>query len=105
MRAEDFLMSLSKADVEKIAHLARLELSEAQVAQYQEQLSAILAYAEMLNELDLAGVPPTAHAVAQQNVMRADVAGEPMKMADILRNSPKHDENQFVIQAVLDDGE
>ena len=46
-------MSLTLQDVEKIAHLARLELTRAEKAQYLEQLSAILDYADMLNELDL----------------------------------------------------
>lgn len=66
-------MSLTLLEVEKIAHLARLELTAVQKSAYQEQLSAILDYAEMLNELDLTGIEPTAHAVAQRNVLRADV--------------------------------
>jgi aspartyl-tRNA(Asn)/glutamyl-tRNA(Gln) amidotransferase subunit C len=97
-------MSLTRADVEKIAQLARLELTEAEVALYQGQLSAILDYAERLNELDLAGVPPTAHAVTQQNVWRDDVAEPGMDMEAVLFNAPKQAHNQFVVQAVLDEG-
>ncbi|GJM41961.1 MAG: aspartyl/glutamyl-tRNA(Asn/Gln) amidotransferase subunit C [Ardenticatenaceae bacterium] len=96
-------MSLTLADVEKIANLARLELTEAEKIQYQEQLSAILDYAERLNELDLTDIPPTSHAIAQQNVMRPDVAEPSLPMEDLLHNAPQHKENQFVVQAVLDD--
>ena len=96
-------MSLTQRDVEKIAHLARLELTEDEKAQYQTQLSAILDYAERLNSLNLDGVEPTAHAVTQQNVLREDVADPSMPMEDVLLNAPKQALNQFVVQAILDD--
>jgi len=96
-------MSLSKEDVAKIAHLARLELTEVQLEQYREQLSAILDYADMLNELDLDGVPPTAHAVVQQNVMRQDEVVPGLSLEDVLYNAPKQANNQFLIQSVLDE--
>jgi aspartyl-tRNA(Asn)/glutamyl-tRNA(Gln) amidotransferase subunit C len=66
-------MALSKKDVEKIALLARLELSEDEKSLYQEQLSAILYYAQRLNKLDIEEVPPTSSAVDLRNVMREDV--------------------------------
>lgn len=96
-------MSLSQADVEKIAHLARLALSDADKTQYQEQLSAVLDYAAMLNELDLDGIEPTAHAISQQNVMRADEVRPSLPLEDVLFNAPDHDQNQFRIQAVLEE--
>ena len=96
-------MSLTQSDVEKIAHLARLELTDEEKAQYQTQLSAILDYAERLNTLDLDGIEPTAHAVSQQNVLREDKADPAMAMEDVLFNAPKHAANQFVVQAILDD--
>ena len=95
-------MSLTLADVEKIAHLARLELTDAEKAAYVGQLSAILDYAEMLNELDLEGVPPTASAVAMHSVMREDVAEPCLPTADALFNAPKQAQNQFLIQSVLE---
>lgn len=97
-------MSLTRSDVEKIAQLARLELTEAEVALYQSQLSAILDYAARLNELNLEGVPPTAHAVTQQNVWREDMAEPGLTMEAVLFNAPKQAQNQFVVQAVLDEG-
>ncbi len=96
-------MSLTLQDVAKIANLARLELTDEQMTQYQEQLSAILDYAEMLNELDLTGIEPTSHAVAQQNVMREDVERPSLPIEDTLYNAAKTAQNQFRIQAVLDE--
>lgn len=95
-------MSLSREDVEKIAGLARLELSEAEKSLYQEQLSAILAYAERLNELDLQDVPPTASAIPLTNVMRKDEIRPSMPLEDILFNAPSTDQDQFRIQPVFD---
>ena len=96
-------MSLTQTDVEKIAHLARLALTEAEMTRFQGQLSAILDYAEKLNELDLDGVPPTAHAVSQQNVFREDKAEPSLPIEAVLYNAPKQAKNQFAVQAVLDD--
>jgi aspartyl-tRNA(Asn)/glutamyl-tRNA(Gln) amidotransferase subunit C len=96
-------MALTKDEVTKIAHLARLALTDEEVADYQHQLSDILDYVAMLSELDLADLPPTAHAVAQQNVMRADVVVPSLSMDEVLHNAPQHAQNQFQIQTVLDD--
>jgi aspartyl-tRNA(Asn)/glutamyl-tRNA(Gln) amidotransferase subunit C len=96
-------MSLTPQDVEKIAHLARLELTPAEKAQYLEQLTAVLDYAEMLNELDLDGIQPTAHAIAQENVMREDAAAPGLTIDEVLFNAPKQAQNQFLIQSVLDE--
>ena len=96
-------MSLTPQDVEKIANLARLELTPAEKAQYLEQLTAVLDYAELLNELDLKDVVPTAHAIAQENVMREDIAEPGLAIDEVLFNAPKQAQNQFLIQSVLDE--
>jgi aspartyl-tRNA(Asn)/glutamyl-tRNA(Gln) amidotransferase subunit C len=95
-------MSLSRANVEKIADLARLELSEDEKALYQEQLSAILAFAERLNELDIDDVPPTTSAVPMKNVLREDQVRPSLDLEDTLFNAPETDQDQFKIQAVFD---
>lgn len=97
------MSKLTLKDVEKIAHLARLQLTEAEKQQYLEQLTAVLDYAAVLNELDLDGVPPSPHAVAQQNVMRDDVIEPSLPIEDTLYNAPQQADNQFLIQSVLDD--
>jgi aspartyl-tRNA(Asn)/glutamyl-tRNA(Gln) amidotransferase subunit C len=96
-------MALTLADVEKIAHLARLELTDAEKVQYQEQLSAVLEYAERLNELDLEGTLPTAHAVAQENVMRPDVIEPSLAIDEVLFNAPRQKNGQFLVQPVLEE--
>jgi aspartyl-tRNA(Asn)/glutamyl-tRNA(Gln) amidotransferase subunit C len=96
-------MALTREEVEKVAHLARLQLSDEEVDRYQEQLSAVLTYVEQLDELALDDVAPTAHAVAQQNVWREDEARPSLPLGDVLRNAPAQAQDQFLIQAVLDD--
>lgn len=96
-------MSLTLQDVAKIAHLARLELTADQLVAFQNQLSAVLDYADMLNELDLDGIQPTAHAIARQNVMRPDVVEPGLSVEDVLYNATATADNQFLIQSVLDE--
>ena len=96
-------MSLTQQEVEKIAQLARLAWTEEQKAAYQRQLSAVLDYAAMLDELDLNGIDPTAHALARENVMRDDVKEPGLSLEDVLFNSARHAQDQFLIQSVLED--
>lgn len=95
-------MALSLEDVEKIAALARLQLSQEEKETYKQQLSAILEYATRLNQLDIDNVPPTTSAVPLQNVMRDDIVEPSLSLEDVLMNAPEHDQYQFLIQAVLD---
>ncbi len=96
-------MALSKNDVEKIALLARLELSEDEKSLYQEQLSAILDYAQRLNKLDIEEVPPTSSTVDLRNVMREDVVEPGLSTEDALFNAVQQALDQFKVQAVLDE--
>jgi len=95
-------MALSRQDVKKIATLARLELTDEEQVLYQEQLSAVLAYAERLNELDLRDVPPTASAIPLKNVLREDEVRPSLAVEDTLFNAPDAELDQFKIQAVFD---
>ena len=67
-------MSLTREEVEHIAELAKLGLTEEEKEQFRNQLSAILDYARMLQQLDTDDVSPTAHAMGLHNVMRPDEA-------------------------------
>ncbi len=96
-------MALTAEEVRKVADLARLHLSETEVEAYREQLSSVLAYVEQLNELDLEGVPPTAHAVGQENVWREDEARPSLPLEEVLLNAPAQAQDQFLIQPVLGD--
>jgi aspartyl-tRNA(Asn)/glutamyl-tRNA(Gln) amidotransferase subunit C len=96
-------MTLTEEDVEKIAHLARLALTAGEIAEYQRQLSAILDYAEMLNELDHTEIDPTLEDQTRRNVMRKDVIKPGLSLEDVLFNASQHAQDQFQIQAVLED--
>jgi aspartyl-tRNA(Asn)/glutamyl-tRNA(Gln) amidotransferase subunit C len=95
-------MSLSRDDVAKIASLARLALTNEELAHYGGQLSAILEYAARLNELDLTGIEPAGGA-AGQNVMRDDLILPSLPTEDALFNAAATAEGQFLIQAVLEE--
>ena len=96
-------MTLTHTDTTHIARLARLALTEEELAHYQEQLSAILDYAARLNELDLSGVPVAAPAAAGGNVLRDDVVTPSLPLEDVLFNAAATAEGQFLIQAVLEE--
>ncbi len=94
-------MALTHTDVEHIAHLARLELTAVEKEMYRQQLTAVLDYANLLNELALDGIPPTAHAIPQYNVLRDDVIEPSLPLEDALYNAPRQQNQQFLIQSVL----
>ena len=75
-------------DVRYVADLARLELTDDEALRYGAELSAILAYVAQLNELNLDGIEPTAHATRLVNVFRADVAGSNLDRKLALANAP-----------------
>jgi aspartyl-tRNA(Asn)/glutamyl-tRNA(Gln) amidotransferase subunit C len=95
-------MKLSRQEVQHIAELARLDLSEEEEALYQEQLSAILEYFERLQELDTEAISPTATVLSLRSVMRADEPGSPFLREDILANAPASEEGCFKVPAVLE---
>jgi aspartyl-tRNA(Asn)/glutamyl-tRNA(Gln) amidotransferase subunit C len=95
-------MKLTLAQVEHIAELARLALSDAEKALYQEQLSAILEYAERLQAVDTSAIPPTATVLPLRSVMRADEPRDSMSREDVLANAPRAEAGCFRVQAVLD---
>jgi aspartyl-tRNA(Asn)/glutamyl-tRNA(Gln) amidotransferase subunit C len=96
---------ISRAEVEHIAELARLELSEEEVQGLQADLSRILEYVAQLNELDTTDVPPTAHIQAQGDVLREDHPRPSLPVEDVLANAPQAEEGYFRVHAVLPKGE
>ena len=98
-------MSLSTLDeetVRHVAHLARLKVSDEEVARYTEQLSSILRYVEQLRELDTSDTPPTSHPLPVANVFREDRVRDCLDAADALRNAPQHQDGFFRVPKVLD---
>lgn len=95
-------MKLDREQVEHIAELARLSLSEEEKALYQEQLSAILAHFERLQELDTEAIPPTASVLPARSVMREDEPEPASPREAILDNAPAARDGCFQVPAVLD---
>ncbi len=101
--SETYLVAkLSLAEVETIAELAKLTLSDDEKRMFQEQLSAILDYAEMLQQVDTTGIPPTASAIPLKNVMRPDEVILSLPTEEALLNAPAADQDSFKVKAVLD---
>lgn len=98
-------MSLTRQDVIHIAELAKLELSEAEIERMTGQLSAILDYAERLNQLDTDAIAPTASVIPNQNIMRPDVVTPSLSREQVLQNAPDTDANrEFLrVRAILED--
>jgi len=96
-------MSLTPEEVRHIGHLARLALSDAEVATYTEQLSEILEYARMLDRLDTATIPPTASVIPQRGVMRDDVVEPSLPREQALANARRTADGYFVVDAILED--
>jgi len=95
-------MRLTLAQVEHIAELAKLALTDEEKTRYQEQLSAILDYAERLQAVDTSSIPPTATVLPLRSVMRPDEPRDSMGRDDVLANAPRVEAGCFRVQAVLD---
>jgi len=94
-------MKLSLEEVEHIAWLARLELTDEEKNQYADQLSDILDYASRLNELDTDTIPPTARVLDQALRLREDQARPGLPPEKILENAPQTQDEQFKVPPVL----
>jgi aspartyl-tRNA(Asn)/glutamyl-tRNA(Gln) amidotransferase subunit C len=90
-------MAISRDDVLHVARLARLELSDAEVERFQEQLSAILEAVGKVQELDLADVPPTSHPLDVVNVWREDEPRPSLPVEEALANAPAREGNLFKV--------
>ncbi|GGA50665.1 Asp-tRNA(Asn)/Glu-tRNA(Gln) amidotransferase subunit GatC [Paenibacillus physcomitrellae] len=95
-------MSIQAKDVQHVAKLARLNLTNEEQEKFTEQLNAILQYAEKLNELDTENVQPTTHVLHLSNVMRDDVVQESLPAEKVFRNAPEEEDGQFKVPAVLE---
>ncbi len=94
-------MILTREQVEHVAELAKLGLTEEQIETYRRQLSAILEYAAILERLDTDAIPPTATVLPLCNVMREDEPEPSLQQAEALANAPSARENHFQVKAIL----
>ena len=95
---------IDESQVRKVAKLSRLELSDAEVAEFTGQLSAILGYVEKMNELDTENVEPLAHCLPISNVFRPDRVKESLGTEKALANAPQRDGDFFKVPKILDTG-
>ena len=96
-------MALTRAQVQHIAELAKLRLTDEEIDRMTPQLSAILEHAARLQELDTDAIPPTANVVPLHNVMREDQVVPSLPRDDVLANAPDKDERGefFRVRAIL----
>ncbi len=92
---------ISKAEVLHVADLARLELTESEIALMTEQMNSILSYMETLGRADTADIEPTTHAIRLSNVFRPDTVKESMDRELGLSNAPRTDGISFVVPKVI----
>ncbi len=96
-------MKITKEEVEKVAKLARLEITESEKAPFSEQLSSILSYVEQLKDLDTKGTEPTATVVDRTNVFRDDAVRPSLPAEQALANAPEQQDNFFVVPRILEE--
>lgn len=97
-------MAITRADVEHVAHLARLHLTDDELDRMQAQLSRILEAIETLRDVDTSHVGPTASVIALENVMREDMVSGPMPRDVTLANAPLRDDPFLRVPTVLEEG-
>lgn len=93
---------LSKEEIEHIAMLARLSLTEEEKELFGAQLSSILDYMEKLNELDTENIEPTSHVLSLSNVMREDAPRDSIPREDALSNAPDRADTFFRVPKIIE---
>jgi len=94
-------MTLSRQHVAKVGMLAKLALSDAELDTMTSELSKIVGFVSLLDELDTTSVEPLAHPLDNQNVFRDDVPAPSLSTAEALQSAPRHDGQYFLVPAVL----
>jgi aspartyl-tRNA(Asn)/glutamyl-tRNA(Gln) amidotransferase subunit C len=96
---------ITRADVEHVARLARLALSEEEIEQFTVQLAQILEHAANVEALDTAGVAPTSHPIPIANVMRPDEPRPGLPRDEVLAMAPAAEDGRFRVPRIIDYGD
>jgi aspartyl-tRNA(Asn)/glutamyl-tRNA(Gln) amidotransferase subunit C len=96
-------MEISKQEVEKVAKLARLEITEAEKTAFAKQLSQILTHVETLKQYDTKGIEPTATVLGQVNVFRDDVVRPSLPVEKALANAPDREADGFSVPKIIEE--
>ncbi|MGO8875655.1 MAG: Asp-tRNA(Asn)/Glu-tRNA(Gln) amidotransferase subunit GatC [Acidimicrobiales bacterium] len=94
---------ISLDEVRHVARLARLELSEDEITTLQGELSALLDHVDRVRRLDTADVPPTAHPLPLENVLRPDEVGPCLEREEVLAAAPAVESHRFLVPSILGD--
>lgn len=94
-------LTVTRDDVRHVAKLARLAIDESQLPRVTARLESILGYVAQINQADVSGVEPMAHAVPLANVLREDVVGPSLSLEQVLRNAPQADGPFFKVPKVI----
>ena len=95
-------MAISREQVEHVAHLARLGLSDEEKARLEQELSQILDAMRAIDRVDTSEIPPTAQVIPLHTVMRDDAVRPSLPVADVLKNAPRREGDFFVVPPVLE---
>ena len=96
-------MEITKQEVEKVARLARLALTDIEKTAFAKQLSQILTHVETLKQYDTTGVEPTATVPGQVNVFRPDMARPSLSVDSAVANAPESTDGFFVVPKIIED--
>ena len=94
-------MKISKAEVLHVAQLARLDIDDADIDRFADQIGTILDYVDKLKQVDTTGVAATSHATAMTNAFRDDVEREHLEQDKALANAPEKDDGAFVVPKII----
>jgi aspartyl-tRNA(Asn)/glutamyl-tRNA(Gln) amidotransferase subunit C len=97
------MANITPEEVARVGRLARLQLTEAEIQEYTPQVDAILGYFQQLQKLDTADVPPTSHAIAMTNVLRADATRPSLPVEDVVGNAPDAHIGLFIVPRIVGD--
>ncbi|MCG3148138.1 MAG: Glutamyl-tRNA(Gln) amidotransferase subunit C [Verrucomicrobiae bacterium] len=89
-------------DINHVAHLARIELTDAEKVKFSAQLKDMLAYVDQLSRVDVTGVEPTAHAIPLTNVLRKDEIRPSIATERILKNAPESARDLFIVPKIVE---
>ena len=95
-------MSLTAADIKKIAHLARLNMSDADVTLYTNQLSNILNFVEQMNQADTTGIEAVAHSLESHQRLRSDAVTEPNQREVFQKLAPQVEAGLYLVPQVIE---
>jgi aspartyl-tRNA(Asn)/glutamyl-tRNA(Gln) amidotransferase subunit C len=94
-------MIIDEETVDKIAHLARLELNSHEKSAMIDDMNKILGFMDKLNEIDTSGVEPLIYMTDEVNILREDIVNQEITHTEALLNAPKHDDDYFLVSKVI----